>query len=377
MWARQEGKPCRSPAWLGSRGTKPIRAFSGIVQTLTNPRPARPLPTLDPSTQTHVPSLCDPALVLRAVLLVQGALAMGALVVSPGLREAWIDGAGAAAQSLPVLLVWLLSACAAQRAGLRLSSIGALALLQAWAALCAAGMSWLWQSWVAVGVQGWRVFTAGLLAAVFAGVFLQWLRSRAHRALPVAQASRLIELQARIRPHFLFNTLNTALALVRIEPAKAETLLENLAELFRAGLGPKDDLAPVTLGEELELARRYLEIEQLRFGPRLRLTWDLDPQAEGARVPRLMLQPLLENAVRHGVEPSRSGAEVRVVTRARHGAVTLTVSNSLPDEPSSPGQGMALNNVRERLSLMHDLAADLRTVRSEDRFRVEITLPAV
>lgn len=323
-----------------------------------------------------VSSLCEPALVLRAVLFVQGTLVVGVVVVSPGPREVWLDGSAAAAQSLPVLLTWLLSACAAQRAGLRLSGLGALALLQALAAFYAVAMSWLWQFWTAGAVQGWRLFSAGLLAAAFAGFFVQWLRSRDLRALPVSQATRLIELQARIRPHFLFNTLNTALALVRIEPAKAETLLENLAELFRAGLGPKDDLVPVTLREELDLARRYLEIEQLRFGARLRLKWDLDPQAEGARVPRLMLQPLLENAVRHGVEPSRTGAEVLVLTRARHGVVSLTVSNSLPGEPSAPGQGIALSNVRERLSLMHDLAADLRVARTEGHFRVEITLPA-
>lgn len=286
-----------------------------------------------------------------------------------------MEGAGAAAQSLPAVLVWLLCACAAQRAGLDLSRLRSVGLLQVWAALSAVAMSWLWQTWVVGTAQAWRLVGAAVLGAVLAGVFLQWLRSRAQRALPAAQASKLIELQARIRPHFLFNTLNTALALVRIEPAKAETLLENLAELFRAGLGPKGDLAPVTLQEELDLARRYLEIEQLRFGPRLRLSWDLDPRAADARVPRLMLQPLVENAVRHGVEPSRSGGDVLVVTLARHGVVTLTVSNSLPDQPSTPGQGMALNNVRERLSLMHDLAADLRTFRSVDRFRVEITLP--
>lgn len=351
--------PLRGPVEAGTVLAAQAAATGGLLAV-------RPLPER---------TLCDPALVLRAVLFVQGVLALGIAATSSGPAEAWMDIAGSAAQSLPVLLVWLLIACLAQQAGWQLARRRTVLLLLFWAVLCAVGMSLLWQSGVTGAVSWWRLFVAGLLGLTLSGVFMQWLRGRARLALPVAQASRFIELQARIRPHFLFNTLNTALALVRLEPGKAETLLENLAELFRAGLGPEGDMSPATLQEELDLARRYVEIEQLRFGPRLRVTWDLDPRTARALVPRLMLQPLLENAVRHGVEPSRLGGDILVVTRLQHGVVRVLVSNSLSETASAPGQGMALNNVRDRLSLMHDLAADLRTVRTENAFRVEITLP--
>lgn len=393
------GREVRTLASSAVRRTVPerLRYSPGSIprtEALRCPRPISALTTL--TDCTHIPdqptvksaaarvvahslpepSLCDPALVLRAVLYVQGVMALGALAAAPSVGEVWLEVAGAAAQSLPVLLVWLLTVCLTQRAGGRLASLSTVLLLQGWAALCAAAMSMFWQSGVGGAVSGWRLLVAGLLGAVLSGVFMQWLRQRLKRALPVAQASRLIELQARIRPHFLFNTLNTALALIRIEPGKAERVLENLAELFRAGLGPGDDLRPTSLQQELDLARLYVEIEQLRFGGRLRIAWDLDPRAGGVSVPRLMLQPLLENAVRHGVEPSSSGGDILVVTLVQHGVVRLMVNNSLPQEASVPGQGMALNNVRDRLTLMHDLAADLRTVRTEDSFRVEITLPA-
>jgi len=333
-------------------------------------------PSAEPARAAE-PQPCDPAIILRALVFVQGVLLLAVVAVAPGPGQVWEDAAGAAAQSLPTVLAWILAACGLQRAGWRLFSRATVLLLQAWAALCAAVVSYWWQLGMVGEASWWRIAVAGLIAAVLSATFTGWLRARSRRLLPAAHASRLIELQARIRPHFLFNTLNTALALVRVEPAKAETLLENLAELFRAGLGPKDDLLPSTLEEELALARRYVEIEQLRFGPRLRVTWDLDPAAGAAAVPRLMLQPLLENAVRHGVEPAPQGGEIVVTTRARHGVVWVVLYNSVPQEPSVPGQGMALDNVRERLSLMHDLAADLRTARDDGSFQLEITLPAV
>src|SRR5204863_2075723 len=115
-------------------------------------------------------------------------------------------------------------------------------------------------------------------------------------------SARLAGRQWRIRPPFLFTTLRTAMALVRVDPRRAEDLLADLAELFRVALDAGGDA--VTLAHEIELARRYLEIEQARFGERLLVRWELDEAAAAAKLPPLLLQPLLENAVRHGIEPA-------------------------------------------------------------------------
>jgi two-component system sensor histidine kinase AlgZ len=201
----------------------------------------------------------------------------------------------------------------------------------------------------------------------------EWLRLRAKATLPAETTARLAELQSRIRPHFLFNTLNTALTLVRLDPAKAEGVLEDLAELFRVAIG--DTAESVSLAEEVELAQRYLDIEQVRFGTRLHVSWELDPEAGSARVPPLLLQPLVENAVRHGVEPSAEGGVIRIRTKVKVGRAVLSIANSVPKEVSRPGSGMALKNVRERLRLMHDVAAQFETRQEADVFRVQIVVP--
>ena len=131
----------------------------------------------------------------------------------------------------------------------------------------------------------------------------------------------------------------------------------------------------VTLGSELDLARRYLAIETLRFGERLKLEWQLDAAADLARLPPLVLQPLLENAVRHGVEPAEAGGQVRVRTRVRLGRVEITIDNTVSGAASQPGHGLALANVRERLRLLHDLDAQFDVHRAKGRYRVRIVVP--
>jgi two-component system sensor histidine kinase AlgZ len=131
----------------------------------------------------------------------------------------------------------------------------------------------------------------------------------------------------------------------------------------------------VTLGQEVTLAKRYLAIEQIRFGSRLKLVWDLDAAAELARVPPLLLQPLVENAVRHGVEPADEGGTIRVRTRVRMGRAVVSIANTVPKAASRPGNGIALHNVRERLRLMHDVSAQFETRLDRGVFRVQIVVP--
>ncbi|HKX44812.1 MAG TPA: histidine kinase, partial [Burkholderiaceae bacterium] len=216
-------------------------------------------------------------------------------------------------------------------------------------------------------------FAPAAAGAGFAAVFYMWLQLRTEATLPADTTARLAELQSRIRPHFLFNTLNTALALVRLDPARAEGVLEDLAELFRVAISDSADSA--SLAEEVELAQRYLAIEQIRFGDRLAVQWELDPEAGAARVPPLLLQPLIENAVRHGIEPAATGGTIRVRTRVKSGRAQLVVVNTVPDTPSRPGHGIALRNVRERLRLMHDVAAQFEARRDDGFYRVQIGIP--
>jgi two-component system sensor histidine kinase AlgZ len=172
----------------------------------------------------------------------------------------------------------------------------------------------------------------------------------------------------------LFNTLNSAIALVRDEPAKAESLLEDLSDLFRHALMDQGEF--VTLADEIALAQRYLAIEQVRFGDRIQVKWVLDPEASAAKLPPLLLQPLLENAVKHGVEPSANGAQIRISTQRRGASVIIKVANTVPAGHGEPGSGLALDNVRDRLKLLHDVQGQFRSALEDGIFQVRIEVPA-
>jgi two-component system sensor histidine kinase AlgZ len=312
---------------------------------------------------------------LRALLALHAVLAVGAGLGAAGWAGWWFVFAAGSAVALPGLLAWLVSGCALQRARLPWAARWRTAGLVLLGALNAV-WPWLgWQALQAADAPAVQTLAVALAGAGFAAAFAGWMEQQARQRAPAAARARLAELQSRIRPHFLFNTLNTAIALVRLDPSKAEAVLEDLAELFRAALAEAGPDATATLAEEIDLARRYLAIEQLRFGERLDVQWELDPAADAARLPPLLLQPLLENAVRHGVEPAAAGGQVRVRTRVRRGQAEVTVVNTVPDAASRPGQGLALQNVRERLQLMHDVAADFQVRREGAMFRVDIALP--
>jgi len=318
--------------------------------------------------------VCHPALALRAVLLVQAVLAVAALAQAASLAD-WgqRQGAHAFAGAFGTLL-WLVLLCAAKPALRRAEApLRAALVLLLGATVAVLGWLPLWAIGLADVAGGLRVAGVALAGAGLAALLWAWLELRARIWHPVNASARLAELQSRIRPHFLFNALNTALALVRVDAAKAEGVLEDLSELFRAALA--DVGAAVSLDEEIALAKAYLAIEQVRFGARLSVEWDIDPAVGTAQVPPLVLQPLVENAVRHGIEPAQAGGRVWVRATAKRGQVMLTVSNTVPDEPSSPGHGMALHNVRERLRLLHDVAAQCDVWREANVFHARIVLP--
>jgi two-component system sensor histidine kinase AlgZ len=318
--------------------------------------------------------VCSATLALRVVLGVQAVLAIGALVAAGSVGEWLARQSGAMYVGVAGTLLWLVTVCALKPALARRSTAARLGSLTALGAGSALIAWWpLWWLGLADAGQGLHLLGVALSGAALAGAAWAWLDLRARLKQPVQASVRLAELQSRIRPHFLFNALNTALALVRVDPAQAERVLEDLAQLFRVALA--DAGTSVSLDEEIELAQRYLAIEQLRFGRRLRVHWDIEPGVGRARVPPLMLQPLVENAVRHGVEPSPEGAEVRVRAFVRRGQAEVEVSNTLPAQAAVPGHGMAQHNVRERLRLLHDVAAHLDCRRDGALYRARIVLP--
>ena len=320
---------------------------------------------------------CHVGVVLRTVLIVQAVLAVAVMffestLMAWGTKLALVTGG-----ALPGTLLWLIVTCSLKHQLQRLPrawqyvagiGFGCIAGLYAVAMLIlAAAISNSTAPWLASGFAG-ALLAAALVAA------LKW---RAKGRTPAATTAKLAELQSRIRPHFLFNTLNSAIALVRQEPARAEGLLEDLSDLFRAALAEHGE--SVTLAQEIELAKNYLSIEQVRFGERLQVQWRLDPDANMATLPPLLLQPLVENAVRHGVEPNPQGATIVIATKRESSKVVVEIRNTLPNADSAKqathGSGMALKNVRDRLSLLHDLESSFSAGVKNDQYVVRIELP--
>jgi two-component system sensor histidine kinase AlgZ len=319
--------------------------------------------------------VCSGMPALRLVLGVQGVLALGALLVADGPADWFARQSAAMYVGLAGTLLWLVSVCLSK------SVLARRSVAARWASLLALGAAAAWIAWwplwwagLAGTAQGLRLLGVPLAGAALAAAAWAWLDQRSRLWQPVDANVRLAELQSRIRPHFLFNALNTALALVRVDPARAEGVLEDLAQLFRVALA--DAGASVSLDEEIDLAQRYLAIEQIRYGSRLQLHWDIDARVGRARVPPLVLQPLVENAVRHGIEPAMQGGRIWVQASLKRGQAVVLVSNTVPDAPSAPGHGIALHNVRERLRLLHDVAGQCDVWREGELFRARIIVPA-
>ena len=180
-------------------------------------------------------------------------------------------------------------------------------------------------------------------------------------------------LQARIRPHFLYNSMNTVAALVRVDPDAAERTIEDLSELFRAALGAGDK--PSTLGAELALIDRYLAIEQLRLGERLRVERAFDDLPLQLEMPALLLQPLVENAIHHGIQPRREGGVLRLAGRRAGDAIEIEIDNPLPVESAPGGTGHGLDNVRQRIAYHYGERGRLDVQTVDGLHRVRVRLP--
>jgi len=318
-----------------------------------------------------LPDFRNLGVMARVLVAVNGLAAAGVLFATPGLGGALEQFMRTAAYLEPLLLIELLALAA-------LSPL--LARLPYWTGYAAiVGI-------VLVFVAVYHTFVARLptgapslgpallLAALVAATLLAYLRLRAKAYSPALVEARLQALQARIRPHFLFNSLNAVLSLIRRDPKRAERALEDLADVFRTLMSEPRQF--VRLADEIALLERYAGIEQLRLGERLRITWELDAAPSDALLPPLVLQPLLENAVFHGVEPGTAAGDVLVRIERRGDRVLARIENPyVADQQRRAGNRMALENIRERLALFFDAEARIRTSADGRRYRVEIEMP--
>ncbi|MEZ5559277.1 MAG: sensor histidine kinase [Pseudomonadales bacterium] len=188
--------------------------------------------------------------------------------------------------------------------------------------------------------------------------------------------ARIQALQSRIRPHFLFNSMNIIASLIATDPETAESVVEDLSELFRASLNDAGN--QVLLEEELALCERYMRIEALRLGERLTLRWEIEEIPQGVRIPLLTLQPLLENAIYHGVQPLPEGGEISVRLWFADGMVNVEIGNPFPDSGTTAhkaGNRMALGNIRSRLAVLYGNRAQLETLVQDQRYLTRLRYP--
>ena len=224
-----------------------------------------------------------------------------------------------------------------------------------------------------------RLLTRNLgIAAIVATVMLRYfyVSHQWQRNVEMEARSRVHALQARIRPHFLFNSMNTIAALTRSDPAMAEEAVEDLSDLFRVSL--RDARQRIPLKEELEIARVYQRIEQLRLGERLTVRWDVADLPMRAFVPSLVVQPLLENAIYHGIEPIPEGGTVTVSGKQEDKSIEISITNPLQPAAAGdhrPGNQLALENIRQRLELAYPDNASVDVEQSEDQYRITLRFP--
>ncbi len=338
-----------------------------------------------------LPDFCEPPAVLAIVLIAALLGFVLALARQSSHGMFWFDLARTAA-----FLLWAGLLCAAvlcrSRSWLAGKSLRAgiawsLLLMVGTVAVLSEAVYLLGRLWVArLGAPSailpdshWRfVLPNVLIAAVVGALALRYfyVSQQWRRSVELEARARIRALQARIRPHFLFNSMNTIAALTRSNPVQAEEAIEDLSDLFRVSLS--DARAQITLEEEIEIARTYQRIEKLRLGDRLQVHWDVDDLPPRCLVPSLLLQPLLENAIGHGIEPLPQGGIVDIRGRLGEGAIMLEVTNPKPQGTPPPlrrGHRMALDNIRQRLDLAFPGRATVEVDIAESRYTVRLRFP--
>ncbi|MEO1202343.1 MAG: histidine kinase [Pseudomonadota bacterium] len=219
-----------------------------------------------------------------------------------------------------------------------------------------------------------RIFMIGAIVIALAMRYL-YVASEWRRSVELEAQARISALQALIRPHFLFNSMNTIASLTRSDPRQAEEAVEDLSELMRANLGTGRNRS--TLQQEFETAKIYQRIEELRLGDRLSVSWDVDDLPMTTLVPSLTIQPLLENAIFHGIELLPEGGEVRVTGRREEDRLVIEIANpvALNARRTRPGNEMALSNIRQRYELAYGSRASVDIEAGDERYVVRLRFP--
>ena len=324
-------------------------------------------------TEPTLPDLRNLGTTVRILFAVGGAATLVAFVREPrwdALPAAVVATAGAVAPALILALAVLWTAApwiARQPYRVGAIVVGGIAF---GATLAAHALG----SFIAPPAADTLLRELGFALLAVAGL-LYYFQLRARALSPAIVEARLQALQARIRPHFLFNSINGVLSLVRSDPRRAEEALHDLADLFRVLMRDNRDLAP--LADEVHLCRQYLDLEKLRLGERLIVDWNVKSMPEDALVPPLVLQPLLENAVYHGIEPSPVPATLAINIFLSRGEVHAIMRNPYRDDGGRHHRGnrMAIANIRERLSLHFDAEAALESRVTKDSYEVHIRMP--
>jgi len=338
-----------------------------------------------------LPNLCQGRAVFVLVLVTE-LLVLTMVLAASGIRGfAWEDFA-----LISLFVLWIVLTSAALLCGLRKiierlslqwSVVAVLALILVVTTLFSVLADWTLAGAdfndFTVQIEGYDLFRNLLVSLVMAGMVLRYfyVQAQLRRQERSELHSRIQALQSRINPHFLFNSMNSIASLISIEPETAEQAVEDLCELFRASL--RESTEPVALARELELCRRYMAIEQLRLGDRLQVSWDIKDQPEQATLPLLTLQPVLENAVYHGIQPLPQGGEIKVHIEVVSGSKTqllqIRVSNPVVSTAgqcgSESGHRMALDNIRDRLEALYDGEARFDIEKNKESFVACLTVP--
>jgi len=320
----------------------------------------------------ELPNFCHLGVGLRIVLAAEAALVASVIARASGAADFWREFLALSALAQPAILLCLLVLCAASRWLRNLSyGMGVAATL---GLVVGASTALAWLLAPLTGDGAYPPVVVGGFTLLLGGGLLAYFNLRNRALSPAITEARLQALQARIRPHFLFNSLNAVLSLVRSDPQRAERALENLADLFRALMGQANQLVP--LEDEVALTRAYLELEQLRLGDRLQVTWHDHKMPADALIPPLVIQPLVENAVYHGIEPQPGGGEINLNLYRSGDKVHIVVRNPIAAEAGHhKGNRIALANIRERLLLHFDLDGQLKSEPLGAVYQVHIVMP--
>ena len=334
-----------------------------------------------------LPSFCDVRMVFAVVVIAQ-LLAFIITLVSPGvMQDAWGN-----LGLISLFMQWIALTSAAMlcvcrpllaRMGNRVAAAVSYLLVLLVTAVVSELAFWLMLAStmfpeISVDLHATFLLRNLTISTVIAAIVLRYLyvQFQWRQQLKAEARARIQALQARIRPHFLFNSMNTIAALTRSAPQQAESAIEDLSDLFRASLNNTHEQA--TLAEELTLARRYLNIEALRLGERLSVEWHMEGVPHNTAVPPLILQPLLENAIYHGIEQLPEGGTICVDGECRDGEVVITISNpvtSAGNGEQSAGNRIAQENIRQRLQITFGDSAGLVATLRDSVYSVVLRFP--